>query len=265
MSTPGFSRYVALGDSQSEGVGDGDDSTGLIGLADRLAARMAVAAPGLLYANLAVRGKLAGQVRADQLDAALALRPDVATVIAGVNDMLRPSFDADVVGEHLAAMFAALTGQGAVVATVTFPDLTAVMPVTRPLGGRLAALNEVVRAVAADHGVLVADFDHLPVVTDPRMWSWDRLHCSPLGHQRIADALAQTLSLPGADGSWAEPLPPLPTPGILATGVTEVRWASGFLGPWLLRRLTGKSSGDGRVAKRPQLLPVGSVAGSPVT
>ncbi|MEY7977661.1 hypothetical protein AB8O53_15245, partial [Streptomyces pilosus] len=36
----------------------------------------------------------------------------------------------------------------------------------------------------------------------------------------------------------------------------ELRWAAGFLGPWLVRRLTGRSSGDGRTAKRPALLPV---------
>lgn len=83
--------YVALGDSQTEGVGDGDDVTGLRGWADRLAEHMARHNPGLVYANLAVRGRLAGQAHAEQLAPALALRPDVATVVAGVNDLLRPA------------------------------------------------------------------------------------------------------------------------------------------------------------------------------
>ncbi|MGW3402537.1 SGNH/GDSL hydrolase family protein, partial [Streptomyces zhihengii] len=114
-----YLRYVALGDSQTEGLGDGDDTVGLRGWADRLAERLAEQNPGVRYANLAVRGRLAGQVRAEQLEPALALRPDLATVVAGVNDLLRPAFDADEVAGHLEAMFAALTGAGARVATLT--------------------------------------------------------------------------------------------------------------------------------------------------
>ncbi|MFF2084010.1 SGNH/GDSL hydrolase family protein [Nocardia sp. NPDC058176] len=252
-----FFRYVALGDSQSEGVGDGADHTGLVGLADRLAATMAESNPALQYANLAVRGKLAGQVRREQLDAALALRPDVATVIAGMNDLLRPRFDAESVGEHLEVMFAALTAQGAEVATLTYPDVTRIVPYARFLGQRTIALNDVIRDVAARHGVRVAETSDHPVVTDPRLWSSDRLHASPLGHQRIADALAQVLEVPGSNGSWADALPPVAAErGPVAAAGAELRWLAGFLGPWLLRRLTGRSSGDGRSAKRPHLTPV---------
>ncbi|MFD5575570.1 SGNH/GDSL hydrolase family protein, partial [Streptomyces cadmiisoli] len=118
-----YLRYVALGDSQTEGLGDGDDSVGLRGFADRFAEHLAAVNPGLQYANLAVRGRLAGQVHAEQLGPALALRPDLATVVAGVNDILRPRFDAAEVAGHLEEMFAALTAAGAEVATVTFPDL----------------------------------------------------------------------------------------------------------------------------------------------
>lgn len=251
-----YSRYVALGDSQTEGVGDGDDRTGLRGLADRLADRLAAIEPELRYANLAVRGKLAGQVRAEQLDAALALRPDLATVVAGFNDLLRPGFDADEVAGHLDAMFAALTGSGAVVATLTFPDVARITPLARPISGRVTALNQRLRAAAERHGVIVADTTPYAVVTDPRLWSPDRLHAGPIGHQRIADALAYALRLPGADDRWTEALPPLPARAALSTAASELRWAATFLGPWLGRRLTGRSSGDGRTAKRPDLLAV---------
>ncbi|MBF6300924.1 SGNH/GDSL hydrolase family protein [Nocardia amamiensis] len=261
MTNGTYSRYVALGDSQTEGVGDGDDQTGLRGLADRLAERLAASNPELRYANLAVRGKLAGQVRAEQLEAALRLRPDLATVAAGVNDLLRPGFDADEVAGHLDAMFAELTAHGAVVATVTFPDGARITPLARLISGRVTALNQRIRASAERHGVIVADTARHAVVTDPRLWSPDRLHASPLGHQRIADALAHALQLPGSDDSWSRPLgPPLPVPGSLAD---ELRWAATFLGPWIGRRLTGRSSGDGRTAKRPDLLPVRDLEGSP--
>src|SRR5438105_4295608 len=132
-SRPRYLRYVALGDSQTEGLGDGDDTTGLRGFADRLADHLARHSPAVQYANLAVRGRLAGQVHTEQLGPALALRPDLATVIAGVNDLLRPRFDADEVAGHLETMFAALTAEGVRVATLTFPDMTRLVPLARPL------------------------------------------------------------------------------------------------------------------------------------
>ncbi|MFE9682518.1 SGNH/GDSL hydrolase family protein [Streptomyces sp. NPDC006285] len=257
MSERGYLRYVALGDSQTEGLGDGDDVRGLRGCADRFAEGAAAGGcPDILYANLAVRGRLAGQVRAEQLPAALALRPDLATVVAGMNDLLRPRFDADEVAGHLEAVFAALTAQGARVATVTFPDIGRITPLARPLGRRVLALNARIKEAAGRHGVAVADLSVHTAMTDPRLWSPDRLHASPLGHARIAAAVAHALALPGSDDTWTLPLPPgAPAPGGLRGVGTELRWAGGFLGPWLLRRVRGRSSGDGRQAKRPELLP----------
>lgn len=258
MSAPdaGYVRYVALGDSQTEGLGDGDDITGLRGFADRLADRLARCEPSLQDANLAVRGRLAGQIRAEQLAPALALRPDLATVVAGVNDLLRPAFDADQVAAHLEAMFAALTAQGAHVATITIPDPARISPLARPLVPRVTALNERIREAARRHGVTVADTALHPVAGDVRLWSSDRLHAGPLGHERIAAALAHALRLPGSDDTWADPLPPAPSITGPHAAAAELRWLAGFLGPWLVRRLTGRSSGDGRTAKRPALLPV---------
>lgn len=258
-----YTRYVALGDSQTEGLGDGDDGTGLRGWADRLAEHLARQEPGLRYANLAVRGRLAGQVRAEQLAPSLALRPDLATVVAGVNDLLRPRFDADEVAGHLEAVFSALTAQGARVATVTFPDVARLVPLARPLVPRVLALNARIREAAGRHGVVVAEAYGHDVVTDPRLWSPDRLHASPLGHARIAAAVAHALGLPDSDDSWIHPLPAprSPAPAGWRAGPGELRWAAAFLGPWLGRRLRGRSSGDGRTAKRPDLLPVGERPG----
>ncbi|MFJ6780719.1 SGNH/GDSL hydrolase family protein [Streptomyces yangpuensis] len=257
MPSTEYRRYVALGDSQTEGLGDGDDTAGLRGFADRFAGHLDAARPGLLYANLAVRGRLAGQVRAEQLEAALALRPDIATVVAGVNDVLRPRFDAAEVAGHVEAMFAALTAAGTHVATVTFPDLGRVVPLARPLAPRLADLNDRIRDAAARHGVAVAETALPEAVADPRMWTTDRLHASAVGHERIAAALAHAVGLPGSDDTWTHPLPPhtAPAPAPGAAVAAELRWAAAFLGPWLGRRLRGRSSGDGRTAKRPDLLP----------
>ncbi|MFE9258291.1 SGNH/GDSL hydrolase family protein [Streptomyces sp. NPDC006879] len=258
MSTPRPFHYVALGDSQTEGLGDGEESTGLRGWADRLAQTLTRTEGDVRYANLAVRGRVAAEVRAGQLPSALALRPDLATVVAGMNDLLRPRFDADEVAGDLEGMFAALTAQGARVATLTFPDVSQITPLARPLSPRVNALNTRIREAAARHGVFLAETSHHAVVTDPRLWSEDRLHASPLGHARIAAAVAHALGLPGADDSWTHPLPapPHPHPSLLRNAAAEARWVAAFLGPWLGRRLRGRSSGDGRVAKRPELTAV---------
>ncbi|MET7698568.1 SGNH/GDSL hydrolase family protein [Streptomyces sp. NPDC005485] len=262
MSVDGYLRYVALGDSQTEGLGDGDDVRGLRGWADRLAERIATDSPRVRYANLAVRGRTAGQVYAEQLGPALELRPDLVTVVAGVNDLLRPRFDADEVAGHLEAMFAALTAEGTRVATLTFPDVARITPLAKPISARVLTLNARIREAGRRHGVVVAETSHYPVVTDPRLWSPDRLHASPLGHERIAAAVAHALELPGSDDSWTKPLPAaLDTPSLWRSTRAELRWAGAFLGPWLARRLRGRSSGDGRLAKRPTLLPVTEPAG----
>ncbi|GGP05309.1 SGNH/GDSL hydrolase family protein [Nonomuraea glycinis] len=251
-----YSRYVALGDSQTEGLGDGDEIRGYRGLADRLAEHLAAASPELHYANLSVRGRLASQVLAEQLAPALRLRPDLATVIAGMNDLIRPGFDARAVAASLEEMFAALTGAGAYVLTVTFPDIGKIAPLARPLLPRVLALNAHIREAAARHDVTVVDTFPHAFATDARMWSSDRLHASPLGHARIAAAFAHALGLPGSDDAWSAPLDPVAPPGRLRSTGTEVRWIAGFAGPWIYRRIRGRSSGDGRTAKRPDLGPV---------
>lgn len=253
MSERTYSRYVALGDSQTEGLCDGDEVNGYRGWADRLAEQLAELNPELRYANLAVRGKLAAQVRAEQLDAALALRPDLATVVAGMNDMLRPKFDADEVATELEAMFSALTAAGAHVVTISYPNIVKMVPLASGLMPRVIALNARIAEVAERTGAtLVETYPHA-ITTDPRLWSSDRLHANTLGHTRISQAVAHALDLPGSSAAWTEPLPPLPTPGTLKVVSTEARWLATFLGPWIGRRVRGVSSGDGRVAKRPEL------------
>lgn len=253
MTGTPFARFVALGDSQTEGLNDGDDSRGYRGWADRLAEHLTRLNPELRYANLAVRGRSAGQVHAQQLRPALALRPDLVTVLAGMNDLLRPRFDAREVTGHFDAMFGALTAAGARVATLTLPDVGAIMPAARGLRPRLCELNAGIRAAAARHGVAVVEAIEHPVTADRRIWSSDRLHANSLGHARIAAAVAHALDLPGSDDSWTRALDPLPAPTRWQATRAELRWLTTYVAPWLIRRACGRSSGDGRTAKRPEL------------
>lgn len=251
-----FGRYVALGDSSTEGLDDPDGSGGYRGWADRLAEHLAVANPDLLYANLAIRGRLAAQVRAEQLDRAVDLRPDVASVFAGVNDLLRPGYDQAAVLADVEHMQRTLVATGATVLTITVPDPTRVMPLARRLAPRIAAFNEGIRELGERTGVRVVDVGAAPVAGDPRLWAPDRLHANAVGHQRIAAALAEELGMPGVDGSWADPLPLVPRRRPHEVARAEWAWLRGHFAPWLLRRLRGQSSGDAVEAKRPELAPV---------
>ena len=251
-----FERYVAIGDSSTEGLDDPDGRGGFRGWADRLADQVAATGGGLLYANLAIRGRRTREILDEQLAPALAMRPDLATLFAGTNDVVARDFDAAAVTGDIATMQRALVDTGATVLTFTLPDLASVMPMARRIGPRLRDLNARLREVAAGNGVRLVDFEEHPVAGDPRLWSDDRLHANAAGHARIAAALAEALDLPRSDGSWREPLPPLPAPGPLDAARREVVWFRRYFVPWLWRHARGRSSGDGRTAKRPELRPV---------
>ncbi|MBM7172041.1 SGNH/GDSL hydrolase family protein [Streptomyces sp. G44] len=248
-----YARYVALGDSQTEGLGDGDETHGYRGWADRLAEILAARNPGLMYANLAVRGRRTARIKAEQLGPALAMKPDLVTVMAGMNDLVRPGgFDAARVAADIEEMFTELTAAGARVATVTFPDIGRISPLARRALPRVLDLNARIRAAADRHGVTVLDTFPHRITRDPRLWSGDRMHASPLGHARIAAGMADALGLPGHEG-WLATLPPLAPASVWGEMTAQARWFTGFMGPWLWRRVRGRSSGDGREAKRPLL------------
>ncbi|QUH03159.1 SGNH/GDSL hydrolase family protein [Saccharopolyspora erythraea] len=256
MTGQWFARYVALGDSQTEGLHDGDECAGYRGWADRLAEHLSELNPRLRYANLAVRGSVARQVRAGQLPAALELGPDLVTVCAGMNDVIRPCFDAGRVCGELDGVVAALTGHGVRVVITTFPDIGKLMPIARRLVPRVIALNAGIRESAARHGATLVDAFPHAAIADQRLYSADRLHANAEGHARIAAAVAHALELPGFDDGWTAPLAPAPPTPWWTTARTEVTWLGGCVGPWIGRGLLGASSGNRRTAKRPLLAPV---------
>ncbi len=255
MQAARFTRYVAIGDSTTEGLDDpSPDGLGYLGFADRLAARLAQDQPGLLYANLGIRGRKLRQIRDEQLEPALALDPDLASVVGGLNDILRPRCDIGTLAAILEQMVAALTARGATVLGMTFPDAAKVMPAALPARRRMQAFNAAIRSIGERHGMLVADLDRNGVI-DPRLWAVDRLHANTAGHIRIAAAMEQALGLEPAEDPWAL-LPPAPGVSRAAVWRREALWMGRHAAPWIMRRVRGRSSGDGRSAKRPELAPV---------
>ena len=183
------------------------------------------------------------------------MRPDLAAVVAGTNDILRVRFDPEAVAHDLETMQAALVRAGATVVSFTLPDLGGVMPLARPLRARIRRFARALAEASTRSGAILVDFAAYPVASDPRLWSEDRLHANALGHARIADALAHALSLPGASADWRAPLPEREPRGSMVTLRDELAWTRRYLLPWLVRHARGRSSGDGRGPKRPDLLP----------
>lgn len=254
-----FERYVALGDSTTEGLDDPDGEGGYRGWANRLAERIAAHQGALDYANLGIRGRCARQIKEEQLGPALALRPDLATVVAGMNDLLRAGFDARAIAGDIGEMQHALTERGCVVLTFTIPDISrrlAMGPFARMLSRRTLALDDEIRRVSPASGAILVDLAAHDLARDPRMWSRDRLHANAEGHARTAAALAQALGLPGTDDSWLAPLPDAPPPTLRERLAEDLSWGRDYLVPWLWSRVRGRSAGDQRTAKRPALSPV---------
>ena len=269
-----INSFAALGDSLTEGMNDPRPETeggGYRGWADRFAEHLAVASPGLGYANLAVRGKLLKEVIADQLPIALAMAPDLVSLAAGGNDLIRPGGDPDVLGDLYAGAVAALRQAGCQVLVVTGFD-PRTFPVLRWIRGKVAIYDMHLRSIADQYGCPVLDLWSMPVLRDPRVWSDDRLHLTPEGHRRVALRACEAVGAM-ADADWREPLPVLagvvPPPASigwlaarqawLAARQVDARWARRYAMPWVRRRLRGASSGEGLAPKRPELLPLDGV------
>ncbi|RVW04568.1 SGNH/GDSL hydrolase family protein [Rhodococcus spongiicola] len=252
---PVFHRYVALGDSFTEGVGDPDATrpNGLRGWADRVAEELAQRSADFGYANLAIRGRLMVPIIEEQVDAAVALEPDLVTIYAGGNDFMRPTIDIDALVERYDEAIGKLAATGATVLMWTAYD-TGWAAVFGKLRGRAAIYNELVREVAERHGAKIVDFWRFDEYRDLRMWDWDRLHMSTVGHQNMAIRVLETLGI--EHHIAVDPLgPDLPTDRASQLRA-DLLWTKEFVLPWIGRRIRGTSSGDDVVAKRPTLAPI---------
>jgi lysophospholipase L1-like esterase len=252
--------FIALGDSFTEGLADARLEGGYRGWADRFAEHLAARNPGLRYANLAVRGKLLGEVVSEQLPVALAMAPGLVSIAAGGNDLLRPGGDPDRLADIFEAAVIELREAGSEVLLFTGFD-PRTFPILRWIRGRVAIYNMHLRAIADRHGCALVDLWSMPVLCDRRAWSDDRLHLTAEGHRRVALRACEAVGVP-PDGDWREPLPMLggalspAMTGWLAARQLDARWARRYAAPWVRRRIRGISSGDGLQPKRAELLPL---------
>jgi lysophospholipase L1-like esterase len=254
-----FSRYVALGDSFTEGVGDPDPTrpNGLRGWADRVAEVLAGRVPDFGYANLAIRGRKLHQILDEQLEPALALAPDLVTIHAGGNDVLRPRVDLDDLASAYDEAVGRIveTGAHVVMFTIFDPGSSGIYAAMR---GRMAIFNEFAREISERHEATLVDMWRMRDRPIAEVMDTDRMHLNASGHQHIAFAVLAGLGVTHDE----KPLPRITPPALSRSERLRenAAWTRDFLGPWVHRRLTGRSSGDSISPKRPTLAPIEPVS-----
>ena len=243
--------FVAIGDSFTEGVGDELPDGSVRGWADFVAAGLATAqgAP-VRYANLAIRGRKLGQILHEQLDAAIALGPDAISINGGGNDILRPKVSIDHVGERLADAAHRIAAAGIRPIMLSGGNPSGVMPIGAVMQRRGDALARAVVSRVADLDAPYVDNWSDLELRSPRFWSRDRLHLNAAGHAHVASNVLRALGHPAPE-SWRD-LAAIST----AEGRRDVAYYREFVMPWLGRRFTGRSSGDGRDPKLPGFVEV---------
>ena len=250
-----FNRLIVCGDSFSEGMTDEVVDGNYRGWADRVADEMSTHVDGFSYANLAIRGKLVGQVVDQQVPEALKYVTGKETLItfhAGANDALRPGYDAAATIAKYQGAVRRVAASGATLLLFTvLEDTGNTGKGSEVWKKRFSEYNKAIREVGTEVGAIISDANDLDFFKDNRFLAFDRLHLNEEGHWRVAQGVLEVIGYP-FDSAWRIPLPPAkPTPWIKQR-ITGVLWFFSFALPWILRRIQGKSSGDGRTAKYPQ-------------
>ena len=248
--------FVAVGDSFTEGLDDPHPETGIFrGWADLVAESLATTKPDFGYANLAIRGRLFDNVVDEQVPPTLRMQPDLISFAAGGNDALRRGFQPAPMLGRFEQVISTLRASGADVILFRFADVTRRLPGRSMILPRVQLLNRTVGDMVDKYGATMVDLWIDDEFLNPALWSTDRLHMNALGHQRVAahvlTALGQT-----PERTWFDSPPALPQLSWTAARAADVRWTRQHLAPWVKRRITGRSSGDNVLAKRPHLSPI---------
>jgi lysophospholipase L1-like esterase len=208
-------HYVALGDSTTVGVGDpmnGSSTTDLSGAGARpgdgwrgwasLLAESLASTHRVTFSNFATSGATVPIVATEQLPEAVSAGPiDLASLIVGVNDTLRSTFDAGRIRDQLDLIASQLTSRGALLLTVRFHDHGQVFGLPkwlrRPLWRRIEQVNVVYDDLYANFGGIRLDMADYPEVYRRDFWSIDRLHPGERGHRKLARSFADELTVRG--------------------------------------------------------------------
>ena len=244
-------RYVAIGDSFTEGVGDERADGTLRGWADRVAEGLAhTSGVPVEYANLAIRGRKLGPIVDDQLEPALALRPDLITYNGGGNDIMRRHVDMTALMDLSRRVVRRCQEAGVTLIVLAGPDPTSRIPLGQVVHRRGEALTADIVHLTDEAGLTFVDMWHDQEIRRPGYWGADRIHLNPAGHRRVA---RQVLTAIGHRPPGDDPGPVTEPHRSLADNLVFYRQ---HVGPWVRRRVQGRSSGDHRTAKYPDYVAV---------
>lgn len=276
-----YLRFAALGDSTTVGLGDPvPDEYGRAlnrqrgswrGWAGLLSAALATSYD-VSFCNLAISGATTSVVREQQLANALAHRPDVASLLVGINDTLRSTWDEERVRADLHTIAGSLHDVGATLLTVRYHDHGEIVRfpafLRRPLTARINHLNAVYDEIHEEYGGLRLDLAGRSELFRKECWSIDRFHPSELGHRCLARALGEVL----VDGGYDFELPSLELSGgfppdwrrdmgwLVAEGAPWIGRRARDLGPWAARKAVAQvgrvTNAAPRRAPDPQRVPV---------
>lgn len=242
-----WNKYVAIGDSFTEGIADRGLGDSYLGWADRLAQNLSDAyctnKQPLRYGNLAVRGRLLTQMVAEQVPRAIELQPDLVSFAGGVNDAMRGSFDLNVKATELERGVRALREANIDVLLVAFGDPSDSGGLMRLIANRFSGLNSATVAIAKAYDCYILDFWGIESFNERSLWDEDRLHLSPLGHKLTAQMAMDSLGWGSKAHLQEIPVSPIPRKTEQLLG--NLDWAKRYGAPWVSRRIRGVSSGDG--------------------
>jgi lysophospholipase L1-like esterase len=249
-----WKRFVAVGDSFTEGLDDLLEDGYPRGWADLVAAHFAAQDEEFRYANLAVRSQRVEQIVIGQIPEAMSMRPDLTSMVAGGNDILSFRLDLGLIADIFDLAISKLAETGATVVVFTGFDPAGRLPFSDLLRKRVETFNQRVRASAAANDAILIDMWGMTELADPRVWSPDRLHLAANGHQHVAGAVLKALG-ETPTFQWPVRVETPWQPSQLARRMDDLSWTQRHLTPWIIRKVRGRALGDGRYAKRPELSP----------
>ncbi|ERK70818.1 SGNH/GDSL hydrolase family protein [Leifsonia aquatica] len=257
-----FTSYIAIGDSFTEGVGDDLPDGRVRGWADFVALGLAAASPEpVRYANLAIRGRKLGPIVAEQIEPAIAQHPQLVSFNGGGNDIMRPRVAIRDVARILVDAADRVTASGSHMLLLSGANPSAHLPLGGLVRKRGNELAREVRAMLPRDGITFVDNWADEGLEDIRYWSADRLHLNALGHARVASNVLTAFDVPVPEEWGVEEVAAGPG-GERSRRTAE--YYRRFVLPWIGRRLTGRSSGDGRQAKIAELTVVDPASAQPL-
>jgi lysophospholipase L1-like esterase len=194
-----WSNFVALGDSLTAGKGDAGPGGHPVGWAQRLADVLSVrTAVRCTLTNMADDRATVSSVLKEQLPKVAAAEPDLVSVTVGMNDIRARGFDEMTFKSELGQLLEGLAATKAKVLTCTLPNIAAIMPLppdlTEIARERMRLASDIIREQAESYEAVCLDAWSLPGISDPELYSADRMHPNGKGHQFIAAAFADKLA-----------------------------------------------------------------------